>query len=130
MNHALMIFLGAGVGGLLRYWLGSAVHALANSGATHHFPFGTLFVNVTGCVAIGFLVEAFAGPWKVAPQIQLALLVGVLGGYTTFSSFGRETIELFHANRPLAAMIYVLVSNAISLTATWIGFVVARKMLV
>jgi CrcB protein len=122
----MWIFLGAGVGGVMRHWLGHAVHS---STGVNHFPIGTFAINVIGCLAIGFFTTAFAESWAVRDEIKLAVIVGILGGFTTFSSFGRETIQLFHDNRPAAAVAYILLSNAIAITSTWIGYLAARRLL-
>jgi CrcB protein len=125
MNHALIIFVGAGVGGLLRYWIGGAIQN-ASGGA---FPLGTLVVNVSGCLAIGFLAAAFTGPWLVREEVRQGIIIGVLGGYTTFSSFGRETLALLQDRQWLAAGANVLLSNLLGLMAVWIGWMLAGKLL-
>ncbi len=125
MSKLIYIFLGAGVGGLLRYGLGGLAQQAWGSG----FPMGTLVVNVSGCLAIGFLATAFEGPWLVREDVRMGILIGVLGGYTTFSSFGRETIQLFHDGRPATAATYVVLSNAIAIIATWIGYLTAKRLL-
>ncbi|MBX3378923.1 MAG: fluoride efflux transporter CrcB [Phycisphaeraceae bacterium] len=119
-----LIFIGAGTGGLLRYWLGAAVQNWW--GPT--FPMGTLLVNISGCLAIGFLAAVWNGPVLVREEIRIAVLVGVLGGYTTFSSFGRETLVLAMGGEWFRAAVYVLASVLISLLAVWVGMVAATKV--
>ncbi|MBX3403753.1 MAG: fluoride efflux transporter CrcB [Phycisphaeraceae bacterium] len=122
----VLIFLGAGSGGLLRYWLGGLIQNWW--GPT--FPLGTLIVNVSGCLAMGFLAAAWAppGPVLIRDEYRTAVLVGVLGGYTTFSSFGRETLALTHDGEWLRAGGYVFGSVALSLLAVWIGAALAAKL--
>lgn len=120
----VFIFLGAGSGGLLRYWLGGLIQNWW--GPT--FPLGTLIVNVSGCLAMGFLAAAWTGPVLIREEYRTAVLVGVLGGYTTFSSFGRETLALTHDGEWLRAGGYVLGSVALSLLAVWIGAAIAAKL--
>ena len=120
----VLIFLGAGSGGLLRYWLGGLIQNWW--GPT--FPLGTLIVNVSGCLAMGFLAAVWTGPVLIREEYRTAVLVGVLGGYTTFSSFGRETLALTHDGEWLRAGGYVLASVALSLLAVWIGAALAAKL--
>ncbi len=119
-----LIFLGAGAGGLLRYWLGGWVQTL--SGPT--FPLGTLVVNVSGCLAIGFLVTLFTGPVLIREEFRAAILIGILGGYTTFSSFGRETMALVADGQWLGAGANVLLSNVLGLSAVWAGSSLASRL--
>lgn len=124
MLKLALIFLGAGVGGVLRYWLGGVVqHA---SGWT--FPAGTMFVNVSGCLVIGVLAVLFTGRLTVSEPVRDAILIGVLGGYTTFSSFGRETMALLDDRQFTLAAVNVLVSVAAGLAATWIGMRLTERL--
>ncbi|GJQ28290.1 MAG: putative fluoride ion transporter CrcB [Phycisphaerae bacterium] len=117
------IFLGAGAGGLLRYWLGGMIQAWW--GPT--FPLGTLVVNVSGCLVMGFLAAAWYGPILVRDDLRATVLIGILGGYTTFSTFGRETLSLAHDGEWGRASLYVLGSVVLSLVGVWFGSVIAGK---
>jgi fluoride exporter len=119
-----LIFLGAGSGGLLRYWLGGLIQNWWGPA----FPLGTMVVNVSGCFAMGFLATLWTGPFLIRDEYRQAVLVGVLGGYTTFSSFGRETLALAHDGEWSRAGLYVLGSVALSLAAVWAGAVIATKI--
>jgi CrcB protein len=118
MHRALLIFLGAGCGGVLRHLVASAVRH-APPGDDRGFPAGTLVVNATGCLAMGLLATLLMGDGK--DGWRLLLLVGLLGGYTTYSSFGRETVALFTAGRPGAASLYILATNALAIGGVWLG---------
>jgi len=83
MKYAL-IMMGGALGSLLRYILQGWGQAIMNG----TFPLGTLVVNVVGCFTIGFLTFSFLGPWPIRQDYRIGILVGVLGGFTTFSSFG------------------------------------------
>src|SRR5688572_16268025 len=107
----LLVALGSAVGGVLRFWLGT--FAGEKLGAPH---LGTVFVNVSGSFAIGFL--AALGP--IPPARQL-LMIGLLGGYTTFSAFTLQTLELVHEGRWSTAGSNVLLSVVLSLVAVWMG---------
>lgn len=120
----VLIFLGGGSGSLLRYWLGGVVQGWWGS----TFPLGTLFVNVSGCFLMGFLATAWMGPILIRDDYRSAILIGVLGGYTTFSSFGRETIALLHDAEWLRAGGYVLGSVLLSLLAVWVGGALATRL--
>lgn len=124
MLKLVLIFLGAGLGGLLRYGVGGLVQSAA--GAT--FPVGTMVVNASGCLAIGFLAAAFEGPWLVREEVRLGILIGVLGGYTTFSSFGRETLALANDGQYAAAAANVILSNGLCLAAVWAGWATAARL--
>jgi CrcB protein len=125
-----LVFLGAGAGGVLRYWLGGVVQHWFGASAPGwaSFPVGTLVVNVSGCFLIGLLAVMLTGPLMVREEVRLALLIGVLGGYTTFSSFGRETLALVHDGQWLFAGLNVLVSNAAGLAAVFAGDRLAMRL--
>lgn len=114
---AALIFLGSGSGGLVRYILGSAIQNWSSS----VFPWGTLIVNVTGCLVMGYLVTLWTDPGSVRQEVRAAVLVGFLGGYTTFSSFGRDTLTLVQQKSWLPALGYVLGSLVLSLMAVFLG---------
>ncbi|USO00395.1 MAG: fluoride efflux transporter CrcB [Phycisphaeraceae bacterium] len=120
----LLIFLGAGAGGLLRYYIGWLAQSLW--GPT--FPFGTLVCNVTGCLLMGFLATAWMGPVLIRDEFRVAVLVGILGGYTTFSSFGRETLTLLQDGEWGRAGAYVLASVLVGLFAVWAGAALATRI--
>lgn len=122
MNYAL-VFLGAGVGGVLRYATGKA--ALAWLGPA--FPWGTLTVNVVGCLVMGVLARAF--PLETGEPYRLLLLTGVLGGFTTFSAFSLDTAMLFEASGAAYALIYVAASVLLSLAAVFVGLALGRGMM-
>jgi fluoride exporter len=120
----LLIALGGAIGSVARFLLSLWVQPVRPGLPLTHFPVGTLVVNVTGCLAIGVLHALFYGSPHAAnerPELRAFLIVGVLGGYTTFSSFGRETLNLIGDNQLGAAAAYVLLSNALGLIAVWLG---------
>lgn len=119
-----LIFLGSGSGGLLRFWLGGLIQNWWGP----YFPLGTLFVNVSGCLVMGFLATAWTGPVLIREEYRIAVLTGVLGGYTTFSSFGRETLALVLDGEWWQAGFYVGGSVVLSLLAVWIGAILAAKL--
>jgi CrcB protein len=85
------------------------------------FPIGTMLVNVLGCLVIGFLATLLTGPMIVREEYRLGLIVGVLGGFTTFSSFSWDSHQLAASGQLGLAAIYVIGTNAGCLLAAWIG---------
>ncbi len=124
MARSGMVFLGAGLGGVSRYWLGGLVQSLCGPA----FPVGTMVVNVSGCFAMGFLATAWTGPVLIREEYRQGVLVGVLGGYTTFSTFGRETMTLAQDGEWLRVGVYVIGSVTMCLAAVWLGSVVAGRI--
>ncbi|MEM7204866.1 MAG: fluoride efflux transporter CrcB [Planctomycetota bacterium] len=115
--NALWIALGGGLGAVARYGL----HQFAQARIAHDFPVGILLCNALGCLAIGVLGTLFTEPLPVREELRLALLVGLLGGFTTFSTFGWETIALVQAGQLRLAVSYVLASNVLGLFGVWLG---------
>lgn len=121
---ALLVFLGSGVGGLLRYLLSGAVHAVWAT----TFPLGTMIVNIVGCFVMGFLATALTGPILIRDEYRTAILIGVLGGFTTFSSFGKETTALIGDGEWVAAGVNIFISNLVGIAAVWAGAVLSVKL--
>ena len=122
----LWIALGGALGSVLRYWLAglTAKWFEAMLGAPHSMAFlGTMFVNISGSFAIGLI--AALGPIPFTRQL---FMIGLLGGYTTFSSFSLQTLELAHEGRWLHAGGNVLLSVALSLAAVWLGHACGAAM--
>jgi CrcB protein len=123
-----LIALGGGAGSLLRYGLAGVVQGPRLTGAAV-FPFGTLAVNALGCLAIGVCAALFlSGRYIIAEEYRIALMIGVLGGFTTFSTFGYETFELANDGQWFRAGLNVLATNAVCLIAVWIGYRLIERM--
>jgi len=125
MSKLVLIFLGSGLGGVCRYVLSGWAQRLGNGA----FPLGTLTVNVVGCLVIGFISAAFMGRWLVQEEHRIAIVVGVIGGFTTFSAFGMETFALLNDGQYLRAAANVALSVVLGLTAVWIGYRLAENWL-
>lgn len=115
------IALGGAAGSLLRYGIGSVVQQRAGAG----FPVGTLVVNVTGSLLLGFLMRWLLET-TVSPEMRAALTIGLCGGYTTFSTFSADTVRLLEEGSWGRASSYVVASVALSLLATIAGLALAR----
>jgi fluoride exporter len=116
------IIAGAALGAPLRYFLGTQVTKLAGGG----FPWGTLLVNVTGCLLIGFLLVLAEQRDALSREARLLLVTGFLGSYTTFSAFGWETYDLARAEELARAAANVTLSLILGLGGVWLGAAVAR----
>lgn len=118
MARYIFIALGGALGSVARYAMQDAFRRWY--GET--FPAGTLAVNLLGCLVIGVLAAAFAGPIALREDYRLGLMVGVLGGFTTFSAFGLETFSLATKGQTLSAIAYISASVVFGLVAVWLGF--------
>jgi len=123
MFKLVMIAAGGAVGALLRYVAAGWAQRFADGS----FPAGTLLVNIVGCLAIGFVGAFFAGPHLMREEYRLALLVGVLGAFTTFSTFGWETFTLANGGQIWLAVTNILLSNGAGLVAVWFGYRMGEK---
>ena len=122
MYKLLLIALGGAVGTLARY--GTSVLA-AGVGERTSFPVGTLTVNLLGCFAIGYLGGAFDRT-GVREEYRLMVIVGLLGGFTTFSSFGWETMRMLREGQVGRGMLYVVVSNVVGIALVFGGYGASR----
>lgn len=115
---------------MLRYLLAGVTQQWFNDAAPGwaSFPVGTILINVTGCFAVGLLASLFAGPLAVRDEMRLAVVVGLLGGYTTFSAFGRETFQMLQDGRWAWAGLNVLISNIAGLLAVFLGHLLATRI--
>lgn len=112
----ILVGLGGGVGAVLRVALQGVVQPQNSL-----FPWGTWVVNVSGCLAIGFLMALFTGPYVIRPEYRMGIVWGVLGGYTTFSSFSWEAMQLMEQRQWGLALLYVGSSAIVGLLATFVG---------
>lgn len=118
----VLIFLGGGIGAALRYWLQGVVHGRVGA----DFPYGTLAVNVLGCLVIGFLMVSMEERFLALPSLRLFLTIGILGGFTTFSSFSYETVALVRAGEMVRALANVGFTVISCLSATWAGMLIGK----
>lgn len=124
MQTILAIAIAGAAGCLSRYWLSLGV----NRALGHHFPYGILVVNIVGCLLIGLLDAILIERLFLAPIWRTTLLIGFLGGFTTFSSFSLDTIKLLETGDYLKALIYVLLSVFVCLAATVAGLWLGRNI--
>jgi CrcB protein len=118
MNNYLLVGIGGLIGSISRYSI-----TLFTSGYSqqYRFPVGTLTVNLIGCFIIG-IISGFLRRYTGTDQYQLFLVTGILGGFTTFSAFGLETIDMIKDQQVLFALIYVVLSTVLGVSLVWLGF--------
>ena len=123
MIRYLLVAIGGGTGALMRYLAASAIVKRFGGG----FPLGTFIINVTGSFLIGFLMTILTERFHVDPNWRLLLVVGFLGGYTTFSSFEWETYTAVRAGGPWTGMLNVVSSVMLGYVAVWLGSMLASR---
>jgi len=117
--NILLIFFGGGLGAVARWTLSTSIEQLVLHTPLHRFPFGILACNLLGCFAVGCAFGALAQ--RHPSWIFPFLVTGFLGGFTTFSTFGYETITLAHGGQFGLAALNLLLSNGLGLAAAWVG---------
>ncbi len=122
MFKYLLIGAGGFIGSVLRYW--TSVNAYKIFG--EKFPYGTFVVNVLGCFLIGFIAEISENRFLISPEIRTFLMLGFLGGYTTFSTFGYETFVLLQDKDYITAFFNIFLSVIVCLASVWIGSIIAK----
>jgi CrcB protein len=123
LDRYLVVMLGGAIGTLARYVVGTAIMSRVGG----RFPWGTVVINITGSFLIGFIVTAFTERFSPHPNWRLLLVVGVLGGYTTFSAFEWETLGLVRDGLRWLGLLNAAGSVVLGYIAVWLGVVVARK---
>lgn len=123
MLNVLLAGIGGFIGSALRYLINLGVYRIFDYPV---FPFGTLLVNVAGCLLIGFLSGLVDTRQVFTPEIRVFIFIGILGGFTTFSSFGYDTFELFRNGQMMLAGVNVLLQMFLSLSAVWLGYNLSR----
>lgn len=117
MTNYFLVFVGGGLGAAARYWLQGAIYAETGP----RFPYGTLAVNILGSFLIGLLMSSMEERFLVHPSVRIFLAIGILGGFTTFSSFSFETISLFRDGQLLYALFNACGTLVLCLLCTWLG---------
>ena len=122
MGKILWVGFGGFFGSIGRYLLSGYIqHLMKGTG----FPYGTLVVNLIGCLLIGFLSQWVGARGLLSPETRLFVFMGLLGGFTTFSTFSNETMNLWQAGESVAALSNVAVHVVLGLGAAWLGHVLA-----
>jgi len=124
MGRILLIGFAGLVGTLSRYCLAG----MFGRRFGESFPIGTIIINVVGCFLAGLLFYVLQERTLVNETVRLAIMVGLLGGFTTFSAFGLQTFTLFRDGEVLLAFANLIVSNVLGLFFVWVGFLLARAV--
>ena len=122
IRSLLLVGTGGFLGSISRYLIGGWTHRLLGSG----FPYGTLLVNVLGCLAIGYLGGLAESRQVFSAEARLFLFLGLLGGFTTFSSFGYETFAFARDGEYIIAGLNVFLQSVLGLSAVWSGHILSR----
>ena len=127
MLNYVLVMLGGALGTGARFWISGLVAERAGE----FFPLGTLVVNITGCLVVGFFAAFTSqeGPVLVSPQSREFFMIGVCGGYTTFSSFSLQTLDLARDGDWGKALLNTALSFGCCLTAVWLGRILALAVL-
>lgn len=126
MTKLFLVLLGGAIGTGFRFAVVNLVAFVLHE--SPKYPYATFLINITGSLAIGFLAELFDARMPVSLELRAMLLVGVLGGYTTFSSYSLETLNLIRDSQHGTALLYSAGSVMLGLMATWAGVQLARMV--
>lgn len=124
MPTAIAVAVGGALGALARY----GVDRLVERRSSAVFPWSTFLINVTGCFAIGCIVAALVDRHRTPVWLRLGLVMGLVGGYTTFSTYAQETLDLLEEGRAVVALAYALGSVVAGVVAVFLGIRVGRAL--
>ncbi|HEY2855722.1 MAG TPA: fluoride efflux transporter CrcB [Gemmatimonadaceae bacterium] len=119
------VAIGSAAGGVARFALATFVQQRVGP----NFPVGTLVVNISGSLLLGFLMRIALGTDAISPETRVLLTTGFCGGYTTFSTFTYETMMLIEDGESTRAGLYIVLSVVLSLAGAWLGIVLARGLI-
>ena len=126
MTRLVLVALGGAVGAVARYGISGFIARVTR---TSPFPYGTLTVNLVGSLALGLLMGlATGGVLTISPRLRIALAIGFLGAFTTFSTFSYETLEALRVGDLRVALLNVVVSVVGTLVACWLGLSLAERL--
>ncbi len=124
MQQLLAIAGGGAIGAIFRFGMSNGVYRLLG----REFPYGTLVVNLLGSLLMGFFFVVLVEGMAVSDERRSGVLIGLLGAFTTFSTFSFETLALFDAGAPFKALVNILASVVLCITATWLGISLGRQI--
>ncbi|MFM8912289.1 MAG: fluoride efflux transporter CrcB [Flammeovirgaceae bacterium] len=124
MRNVIFVFLGGGLGSVIRFALGRWV----NSFHQHHFPWGTFAANVMACLAVGFLIGLADHKQMITPAARVFWVVGFCGGFSTFSTFSAETLSLMQSGFTFSSVSYVIASVVLCVGATLAGLFLGENI--
>jgi fluoride exporter len=121
---ALVVFVGGGIGSVFRYAMAAWMYALFGAG----FPYGTFAVNIIGSFVIGLFLTVAEGRFLVSPDMRAFVAIGILGGFTTFSTFTFETLGLFKDGSFFMGALNIVASITVALFAAWLGNLIGKMV--
>ncbi len=124
MTQLVYIAAGGATGALMRYWMSNGIYVLLGRG----FPYGTLTVNVTGSLLMGFIYVFMIERMDISVEWRAGLMIGLLGAFTTFSTFSIETLNLLESGEQLKAALNILLSVTLCILGCWLGMIVGRNV--
>lgn len=122
MINYILVGIGAAIGGTVRYWISNVIYIIFSE----NFPYGTLVVNVVGSFILGFLMFYSNDREFLSPQLRLFLTVGFCGGFTTFSTFSFETMNLFRETQYLLGSVNILLNLLLCLIGVFLAYLVTK----
>ena len=124
MLQLTFIAAGGAIGSLFRFWLSTGVYALVG----REFPYGTLTVNVIGSILMGLLYVFLYERMDLGTEWRAGILIGLLGAFTTFSTFSIETLNLIEAGEQIRAGINIIISVSLCISGCWLGMIIGRQV--
>jgi len=124
LQKYLLIAAGGAAGSILRYWVGSTISGRMGS----RFPYGTMVINLTACIIIGFTLTYFGKRADLSPAWRFLVAIGFIGAYSTFSTYEWETLSTMRSGAFALASIYAVGSLVLGLAATWCGTALADML--
>jgi len=124
VTQLVAIGIGGALGSVARYGMSTWIYSILG----RDFPYGTFIVNITGCILIGFLFVLFTDMLSNNTVLRAGVLIGVLGGYTTFSSFSIEAFNLIEQGDLFKSLTYMVGSVVVGLFGTWVGVLLGRLL--
>jgi CrcB protein len=124
VQQLLAIAGGGALGAIFRFGMSNGIYRLLG----RDFPYGTMLVNVLGSLLMGFFFVVLVERMAVSVEWRAGILVGLLGAFTTFSTFSFETLALFDAGAPIKALVNILASVVLCIAATWLGVSLGRQI--
>ena len=124
MINLLAIAIGGAAGSLCRYGMSNGIYLLLGRG----FPYGTLAVNILGSIIMGIAYVLMIERLEVSQEWRMGIIVGLLGAFTTFSTFSIETLDLLEAGKNLKAGLNMFLSVTLCISGCWLGMILARQI--
>ncbi len=124
MMQLISIAIGGALGALCRYGMSNGIHALLGRG----FPYGTLSVNLLGSIIMGTTYIMMLERMDISPEWRAGITIGLLGAFTTFSTFSIETLNLLEAGESLKAGLNILLSVSLCISGCWLGMIIGRQL--